>query len=307
MYFFVKNLQGDILKVVDYLGNDIVTYEYDPWGKVINEEIAPGKQLIAERNIFRYRGYIYDSETELYYLQSRYYDPHIGRFINADSQFNLDDSIMGGNLFAYCYNNPIIIWDPTGLRGESIWSFKNDSYGRQILTHYLYGRGQDFVKFRGGWEGYMKANELLKFKIQLMLIPIGKTLSVGSSIPIDFTLRMVIENGEDIIGYQYLHGTNETVGDFRVIGKITKYEFGFQINCIYIWNDIIDPNFIYESDSIKAAFAKKIPFANPTDYTIKLIWGDQSFISFNYPELNYGWLSGNYDFSYERTRSLIGK
>ena len=113
-YFFVSNPQGDILKVVDYLGNDIVTYEYDPWGKVINEEIAPGKQLIAERNIFRYRGYIYDSETELYYLQSRYYDPHIGRFVNADGLVSTGQGVLGNNMYAYCLNNPVIHVDYTG-------------------------------------------------------------------------------------------------------------------------------------------------------------------------------------------------
>ena len=113
-YFFVSNPQGDILKVVDYLGNDIVTYEYDPWGKVINEEIAPGKQLIAERNIFRYRGYIYDSETELYYLQSRYYDPHIGRFINADGLVSTGQGVLGNNMFVYCGNNPVCRADYSG-------------------------------------------------------------------------------------------------------------------------------------------------------------------------------------------------
>ncbi len=65
-------------------------------------------------NPLRYRGYVYDSETELYYLQSRYYDPELGRFINADVYVSTDQGILGNNMFAYCNNNPISHIDPSG-------------------------------------------------------------------------------------------------------------------------------------------------------------------------------------------------
>ena len=71
-------------------------------------------KLAAERNIFRYRGYIYDRETELYYLQSRYYDPSIGRFINADGLVSTGQGILGNNMYAYCNNNPVNRCDYTG-------------------------------------------------------------------------------------------------------------------------------------------------------------------------------------------------
>ena len=76
--------------------------------------------FIAVKNLFRYRSYYYDFETNLYYLNSRYYDPEIGRFINADNISNVDKSTFNGlNLYAYCVNNPVMLTDS---QGESWWS-----------------------------------------------------------------------------------------------------------------------------------------------------------------------------------------
>ena len=76
--------------------------------------------FIAVKNPFRYRSYYYDFETNLYYLNSRYYDPQIGRFINADNISNVDKSTFNGlNLYAYCVNNPVMLTDS---QGESWWS-----------------------------------------------------------------------------------------------------------------------------------------------------------------------------------------
>ena len=114
-YFFVKNLQGDILKVVDNVGDTIITYHYNAWGEITSETVAVGYEDIANRNIFRYRGYIYDTETQLYYLQSRYYDPAICRFINADGEISgVGGEICGYNMFSYCFNNPVNLDDSTG-------------------------------------------------------------------------------------------------------------------------------------------------------------------------------------------------
>ena len=113
-YLFVKNLQGDITKILDDSGDEVATYTYDAWGKIINET---EDNAIAGLNPFRYRGYIYDPETELYYLQSRYYDPLTGRFLNADDPDYTDTysgSPLSTNMFAYCENNPVSGYDPTG-------------------------------------------------------------------------------------------------------------------------------------------------------------------------------------------------
>ena len=109
-YFYVKNLQGDILKVITATGTEAATYTYDAWGKLLT---STGD--MAEANPIRYRGYYYDTETELYYLQSRYYDPEVSRFINPDAFATTDvDGVLSANMFAYCENNPIRNSDSSG-------------------------------------------------------------------------------------------------------------------------------------------------------------------------------------------------
>ena len=93
----------------------MVKYKYDGWGNHEAEVAAEGYVALAEINPFRYRGYYYDTETGLYYLQTRYYDPEVGRFISRDSiEYAAPETINGLNLYAYCGNNPIMNVDPTG-------------------------------------------------------------------------------------------------------------------------------------------------------------------------------------------------
>ena len=117
-YYYVKNLQGDIERIVDRSGNTVVTYTYDVFGKIISQTDTSDCNL-ANINPFRYRGYVYDSETGLYYLKSRYYDPVTGRFLNADMYCDTQSSILGTNMFAYCNNNPVNQIDPEGT--DAIW------------------------------------------------------------------------------------------------------------------------------------------------------------------------------------------
>lgn len=114
-YFYMKNLQGDIVGITDASGNIVAKYTYDSWGKLISIKDASDVDkttddtFIGYINPLRYRGYYYDSETGLYYLNARYYDPEVGRFISGD------ETLDGGyNLFEYCYNNPINFADYTG-------------------------------------------------------------------------------------------------------------------------------------------------------------------------------------------------
>ena len=97
------------MHIVNASGTVVASYDYDPYGKVIS---AVGS--LANINPLRYRGYVYDQETGFYYLQSRYYDPAVGRFINADDYASTGDGIIGYNMFAYCKNNPAIFSDQTG-------------------------------------------------------------------------------------------------------------------------------------------------------------------------------------------------
>ena len=108
-FLFEKNLQGDIVAVYNSTGTKLLSYTYDAWG---NCTVSGSTTTGAQYNPFRYRGYYYDSELGLYYLNSRYYDSNTGRFINADGQLN--NTLLGSNLFAYCENNPISYSDPNG-------------------------------------------------------------------------------------------------------------------------------------------------------------------------------------------------
>ena len=114
-YYYALNLQGDVVAILNNSGVAVVQYTYDAWGRhlSISGSMAPN---LGQLNPFRYRGYIYDSETGLYYLRSRYYNPTIGRFINADdpSYLGVDGTVISYNLFAYCGNNPVMGYDPTG-------------------------------------------------------------------------------------------------------------------------------------------------------------------------------------------------
>ena len=112
-YGYVKNLQGDIVGIVDSNGTEVVKYSYDAWGKVMSTSGSKGGTL-GKANPFRYRGYVYDEETGLYYLRSRYYNPEWGRFLNADVVLGDRGVLLTHNAFAYCVNKPINYSDADG-------------------------------------------------------------------------------------------------------------------------------------------------------------------------------------------------
>ena len=117
-FYFEKNLQGDIIAVYNASGTKIGTYTYDAWGTctvtVVSGTTTLEKNVVRTFNPFRYRGYYYDTETGLYYLQSRYYNPAWGRFLNADGYVNANGDLIGFNMYAYCSNNPVMNVDPSG-------------------------------------------------------------------------------------------------------------------------------------------------------------------------------------------------
>ena len=114
IFWFEKNLQGDIVAVYNETGTKVVSYNYtDAWGNYSVSYTNGGGSTGAQYNPFRYRGYYYDTDLGMYYLQSRYYDPNTCRFINVDGQLNTDH-ILGTNLYAYCYNNPVMYVDYSG-------------------------------------------------------------------------------------------------------------------------------------------------------------------------------------------------
>ena len=134
-YAFEKNIFGDVIAIYDEDGGLCYKYTYDAWG---NHRIYDGSTLIYDSatgviaagyeshiailNPIRYRGYYYDTETRLYYLQSRYYDATLCRFLNSDNVNYLEpESIHGLNLYAYCNNNPVMFADPSGHFAMPNW------------------------------------------------------------------------------------------------------------------------------------------------------------------------------------------
>ena len=114
-FYFEKNLQGDIIAVYNASGVKVLSYTYDAWGNhTTTWHNSAGTNLSAYYNPFRYRGYYYDTETQLYYLQSRYYNPAWGRFLNADGLISTGTGLLGYNMYAYCNNNPACLIDSEG-------------------------------------------------------------------------------------------------------------------------------------------------------------------------------------------------
>mgnify|MGYP004570851223 CR=1 FL=1 len=113
-YYFRKNFRNDVLAILNASGEVVVEYSYDPWGNILAVTGSLASTLGAD-NPFRYRGYYYDTESCFYYLNSRYYDAKVCRYLNADSAIvEVGGSVQGYNLFAYCFNNPVNMSDSSG-------------------------------------------------------------------------------------------------------------------------------------------------------------------------------------------------
>ena len=115
-YTYVRNVQNDVIAMIDSKGNEVVRYTYDSWGRVMSIT-GSMRDSLGERNPFRYRGYYYDTETGLYYLKNRYYDSEIRRFIAADDTGIVAVSpqlLREKNLYLYCDDNPVARVDIEG-------------------------------------------------------------------------------------------------------------------------------------------------------------------------------------------------
>ena len=128
-YAYVKSLQGDIVAILDENGNTVVSYGYDAWGAPLwcTGELA---ETLGKVQPFRYRGYVFDEETGLYYLRSRYYNPGWGRFVNADAEIAVEAKLWDAKLFLYCANNPVRYTDDGG---NSFWDVLADC-GKALLV-----------------------------------------------------------------------------------------------------------------------------------------------------------------------------
>ena len=119
-YYFVCNWRGDVIQIYNASGTLVGSYTYDAWGRVTENATSADTENITETNPIRYRGYYYDTETRLYYVSSRYYDPAVKRFLNSDDELlsaTSPETLTDKNYFAYCDNNPVSRTDGEG----TIW------------------------------------------------------------------------------------------------------------------------------------------------------------------------------------------
>jgi len=121
-YYFVCNWRGDVIQIYNASGTLVGSYSYDAWGKVTENATSADTQNITETNPIRYRGYYYDTETRLYYLKSRYYDPVVKRFLNADGLISTGIEDVCKNMFAYCKNDSVNMADSSGNDPVPAWA-----------------------------------------------------------------------------------------------------------------------------------------------------------------------------------------
>ena len=161
-------------------GTDIISYSYDAWGNIYT---TATNEALAEANPLRYRGYVYDTETEYYYLRSRYYNPEVGRFLNADALVSTGQGFEGNNMFAYCGNNPVRYSDKAGYKyREELPQFNSceytDEYGG-LRSNFL-NRGREAFWENTSEQAVLDADIIAFYRGKMVLkVPGGVLLRLG--------------------------------------------------------------------------------------------------------------------------------
>ncbi len=169
--------------------------------------------------------------------------------------------------------------------------FESDWAGRAILLRYLNGEGNWTINNDPHWSRYMMANRSLKTVLRPKVLQIarnafGRLQSTEATLDfVDEQFPVTIENGEGIIGYQYLHGTNRNAGDFQINGTTIRTStldgVTVALDLSYTWNDIIDPNPRYWTDRLKSAFAELITLGRAEGYEIHITWNARAEVRFD--------------------------
>ena len=184
-YLYRKNVFGDVTEIYSDNGTLVGKYSYTAFGECIVKVNEGG---IAEKNPIRYRGYYYDEETSLYYLESRYYDPITGRFITIDDISYIDpETINGLNLYAYCGNNPVMNVDPNGTswwtdfwNGVGNW-FK-DNWVKLVIgvAFIVAGAAVTFFTAGMGTAGLLAAGSALLASVKAVGISMAVSAGIGA-------------------------------------------------------------------------------------------------------------------------------
>ena len=214
VYYYILNLQGDVVELVNTDGEPVAEYCYDPYGGIFNSSGS-----LANINPLRYRGYYYDAETGFYYLQSRYYDPALGRFLNADSYASTGQGFLGYNMFAYCGNNPVSRIDKNGDDWlDEIGGFFATLAGD--VSEFISGVVEDVQNFDFENDSEEKVLVSNYFSIYKGTPVIRTNLSRSGTFFVMFLSRRTSElnNPEDVVRHEYGHTQQmEEVGVFTFI------------------------------------------------------------------------------------------
>ena len=218
MYYYLRNPQGDITHIVDSYGKKIITFSYDAFGKISTNynlqfsivtplgmaELAL-KRLLRSFTPFGYRGYCYDTFTGLYYLQSRYYDPNVGRFINADdtNYLNATGTVLGCNLFAYCENDPVNKVDPKGT-----------AYSILSTYYYLYSN----TYFLTTKINYVVSNRVSK-SLSTFYILENRIIRISNSVP---ALQRIINQKWSYYLAKGIYNAAKTISNRNLKGRSIK-------------------------------------------------------------------------------------
>ena len=238
-YYYLRNGQGDIVKLIDNSGNTAVEYSYDTWGKQLSCTGTLAGTL-GVLNPFRYRGYVYDEETQWYYLQSRYYDPETGRFLSADVMLSTGQGVLGHNTYAYCLNNPATLLDDNGTMPWSWLAFWGE------VHKYVQEEIRDIY-------GYIKEKTFTEYSIRIDIIGQSAIWEVKSAGPASLLAGEQLNRYLSKLGEQYHPGSNIAPHGFTKTSK-TGY-----LLYIFYWEDPSVPGLIkYVFSSNKIELKKEL-------------------------------------------------
>ena len=265
-YYIVCNSRGDVVDLYGGSGTLIVHYTYDSWGNVISITDKNGKEITSSTHIgiinpIRYRGYYYDAETGLYYLQSRYYNPQIGRFLNADGYISTGQGVLGYNMFAYCLNNPVNMSDPTGA--GAIWNWIKEKI--IILVKDIIVRISSYTNITA-FDAVKKADVLQDV--------VGNGIDIGRA-EYNYT-KDVVNIGRGTPGY--------TPTPYRKFVGVTSERNNisvedYKVQCITAYKYMVDFEFISKDESWEDIVASG---KDQTLTELMISWDTGAYDAFNY-------------------------
>ena len=262
IYYLQTNLQGDVVGIYNASGTKIYEYAYDAWGNIIKSaQVATGGSDAHAVNPFRYRGYYYDTETGFYYLQSRYYNPEWGRFLNADfaEVIGNESTLTDKNLYAYCDNNPVMRSDADG----EFWISALIKVGIGVGSQYIADVVSNAIAGKTGWDIFVPSSTVGEY------ISAGVTALIPGSKITSALLRSVVSEGIQSVERKINGEENSWIESSVSIFNNTIMDYGFSTASDWVDGQIhkLEP---MNYSSYAGMVRKKNPDATRSQITRKL-------------------------------------